>query len=117
MKMIYFFLSFLLVSSLFAESGPAVVPQVEEMILLYKISEDTECPSSFIVEYPGGLSLKLVIVWGLSEKEKKEIDKTVQKLEKIKLNGARFKCKGEWIKRGYKLKVLYLEPLFNIDQL
>ena len=38
-------------------------------------------------------------------KQKKEFDDLIKKLEGKKINGVEFECKGEWLTKGYKLRV------------
>src|SRR5262249_22316153 len=39
------------------------------------------------------------------EKQKKEFDDLIKKLEDKKINGVEFECKGEWLTKGSKLRV------------
>jgi hypothetical protein len=84
--------------------------------LQYRIAWDAFAPPKFVAVIDGGITLPLMLTWDLpkldekekgeaQEKQKKEFDDQIKKLEDKKINGVEFECKGEWLTKGYKLRV------------
>ena len=88
----------------------------EKVTLQYRIAWDAFAPSKFVAVIDGGITLPLELSWDLAKledqdqreaqtKQKKEFDDLIKKLEDKKINGVEFECKGEWLTKGYKLRV------------
>src|SRR5262245_48171608 len=88
----------------------------EKVTLQYRIARDAFAPSRFVAVIDGGISLPLVVSWDLPkpkdktkkeawEKQKKEFDDLIKKLEAKEINGVEFECRGEWLKKGFKLRI------------
>ena len=77
----------------------------ETIKMFYRIKFDAFAPSSFTAPIGMGSTLPLKITWDISEKEKKMFDEVIADLEKKKINGVEFSCKGEWLKKGRELRV------------
>ena len=88
----------------------------EKVTLQYRIAWDAFAPSKFVAVIDGFITLPLKLSWDLAKledqdqreaqtKQKKEFDDLIKKLEDKKINGVEFECKGEWLTKGYKLRV------------
>src|SRR5262245_56514427 len=94
----------------------------EKVILQYRTSRDAISPSKFVAVINGGISFPLEVTWDLpkpEEKEKKEaqdklkkeFDDLIKSLEAKEINGAEFECKGEWLKKGFKVRITTVPAL------
>ena len=81
-----------------------------------RIAWDAFAPSKFVAVIDDFITLPLKLSWDLAKlekqdqreaqtKQKKEFDDLIKKLEDKKINGVEFECKGEWLTKGYKLRV------------
>lgn len=88
----------------------------EQVTLQYRVARDAFAPSRFVAVVHGGVTLPLDVTWELpkledkdkreaQEKRKKEFDDLIKKLEAGGINGVEFECKGEWLKKGVKLRI------------
>jgi hypothetical protein len=88
----------------------------EKVTLQYRVALDAFAPSKFVAVIDGGITLPLKFSWDLAkledrdqreaqEKQKKEFDDLIKKLEDKKINGVEFECQGEWLTKGSKLRV------------
>jgi hypothetical protein len=88
----------------------------EKVTLQYRVARDAFAPSRYVAVINGGISLALDVQWDLpklddkekrdaQEKAKKEFDDLIQKLEAKEINGVEFECRGEWLKKGLKLRI------------
>ena len=98
------------------EKGKEKADQREKVTLQYRIAWDAFAPSKFVAVIDGFITLPLKLSWDLAKledqdqreaqtKQKKEFDDLIKKLEDKKINGVEFECKGEWLTKGYKLRV------------
>ena len=98
------------------EKGKEKADPREKVTLQYRIAWDAFAPSRFVAVIDGFITLPLKLSWDLAkledqgqreaqEKQKKEFDDLIKKLEDKGLNGVEFECKGEWLTKGYKLRV------------
>ena len=94
----------------------------EKVILQYRTSTDAFAPSRYIAVIDGGITLPLEMKWDLpklddkdkkeaQEKQKKEFDDLIKRLEAGQINGAEFECRGEWLKKGFKLRLTTVPAL------
>src|SRR5262245_2406762 len=88
----------------------------EKVTLQYRVAGDAFAPSRFLAVIAGGVSLPLEVSWDLpeqkdkekkeaQEKQKKEFDDLIKKLEANQINGVEFECRGEGLKKGFKLRI------------
>src|SRR5262249_48352018 len=98
------------------EKGKGKADATEKVTLQYRVARDAFAPSKFVAVIDGGVSLPLEVSWGLpklddqdkreaQEKRKKEFDALIKRLEANGINGVEFECKGEWLKKGFKLRI------------
>ena len=98
------------------EKGKEKADQREKVTLQYRIAWDAFAPSKFVAVIDGFITLPLKLSWDLAKleeqdqreaqtKQKKEFDDLIKRLEDKKINGVEFECKGEWLTKGYKLRV------------
>jgi hypothetical protein len=102
------------------EKGKEKADPTEKVTLQYRVgrgvARDAFAPSKFVAVIDGGITLPLELSWDLvkledqdqreaQEKQKKEFDDLIKKLEDKGLNGVEFECKGEWLTKGSKLRV------------
>lgn len=89
---------------------------VEKVTIQYRVARDAVAPSQFVAVIDGGTSFPLEVTWDLpklddkakreaQEKEKAKFDDLVKGLEAKLINGVEFECKGEWVKKGFKLRI------------
>jgi hypothetical protein len=80
------------------------------------VALDAFAPSKFVALTDGRMSLPLELRWDLpklddqdkreaQQKQKKEFDDLIKKLEAKGINGLEFECQGEWLKKGRQLRV------------
>ena len=97
------------------EKGKEKADPTETVTLQYRVARDAFAPSKFVAVIDGGITLPLTLSWDLAkledqdkrkaqEKQKKEFDDLIKKLEAKGINGVEFECKGEWLTKGYKLR-------------
>lgn len=97
-------------------SGQAPNPP-EKVTLQYRTSRDAVAPAKFVAVVDGGITLGLDVAWDLpkhadldkqaaQDKAKKDFDGLLQNLENRQINGVEFDCRGEWVKKGFKLRVV-----------
>src|SRR5262249_32319733 len=88
----------------------------EKVTLQYRVSKDAFAPSKFVAVIGGGISQPLNVSWDLPnlkdkdkkavhERHKKEFDDLIKKLEANEVNGVEFECRGEWLKKGFRLRI------------
>ena len=98
------------------EKGKEKADPTEKVTLQYRVARDAFAPSKFVAVIDGGTTLPLQLSWDLAkledqdkrkaqEKQKKEFDDLIKKLEAKGINGVEFECKGEWLTKGSKLRV------------
>lgn len=96
--------------------------RIEKVTLQYRVAKDAFAPSKFVAIIDKGTTLPLQMTWDLAkaagkeakdaqDKAKKEFDDLIKKLEDREINGVEFECKGEWLKRGFKLRVTTVPEL------
>jgi hypothetical protein len=90
--------------------------RTEKVTLQYRCAKDAVAPSRFIAVFDEGTTLPLKMTWDLpkakdkekreaQDKQKKAFDDLIKKLEDQEINGVEFECRGEWIKKGFSLRV------------
>ena len=88
----------------------------EKVTLLYRVARDAFAPSKFVAVIDGGVSLPLEVTWDLpkldakdkreaQEKQKAKFEELLKALEVKQINGVEFECRGEWTKKGFKLRI------------
>jgi len=98
------------------EKAREKVDPTEKVTLQYRVARDGFAPSRFVAVIGGGISQPLVVSWDLpnhkdkdkkkaQEKQKKGFDDLIKKLEANEINGVEFECKGEWLKKGFRLRI------------
>ena len=98
------------------EKGKEKADPREKVTFQYRIAWDAFAPSKFVAVIDGFITLPLKLSWDLAKleeqdqreaqtKQKKEFDDLIKRLEDKKINGVEFECKGEWLTKGYKLRV------------
>ena len=98
------------------EKGKEKADPTEKVTLQYRVARDAFAPSKFVAVIDGGITLPLTLSWDLAkledqdkreaqEKQKKEFDDLIKKLEDKQINGVEFECMGEWLTKGSKLRV------------
>jgi hypothetical protein len=96
--------------------------RIEKVTLQYRTSRDAFAPSKFIAVNGNSSSAPLEVSWDLpkpEDKEKREVldkankdfDALIKKLEQKGINGAEFEAKGEWLDRGFRLKLTTVPEL------
>jgi hypothetical protein len=126
-RMAHRVLALLLIASLgaSAQEKPKEKPKadtIEKVTLQYRVSKDAFAPSKFVAVIDKGISLPLEVTWDLpkpddkdkkaeQEKLKKDFDDLIKRLEAGEINGVEFECKGEWIKKGFKLRITTVPEL------
>jgi hypothetical protein len=105
-----------------AAPGEEKADRTEKVTLQYRTARDAFAPSKFVSVSGTGMSAPLEVTWDLpkpEEKEKKEaldkakkdFDALIKKLEQKGINGAEFECKGEWLDRGFRLRLTTVPQL------
>gem|GEM_PF-1703336 len=89
---------------------------IHDIILQYRIWQDSVAPSSFVVIAPNGMSMGLKIDWKLTPESKAELDARLAELEKNGPNGRLFRAKGNWIVMGNQLEVHEIEEKLEQDE-
>lgn len=90
--------------------------RTEKVTLQYRMARDAIAPSKFVAVIDGGISLPLELIWDLpkpedkekkeaQDKQKKRFDNLIRRLEEKGINGVEFECTGEWLLKGFKLRV------------
>jgi hypothetical protein len=92
------------------KSGPT-----EKVTLQYRVALDAVAPSRFVALIDGGISVPLELTWDLPQPEipakreaqqkQKKFDDLIKTLEEKGLNGVEFECSGEWLHKGFRLRV------------
>lgn len=88
----------------------------EKVTLQYRVAKDAFAPSRFVAVIDGGISLGLKVAWDLptfkdkdkqaaQDKQKKEFDALIKKLEAGSINGVEFECRGEWLRKGFEIRL------------
>jgi len=88
----------------------------EKVTLQYRIALDAIAPSKFVALIDGGMSVPLELSWDLpqpespakreaQQKQKKQFDDMIKTLEEKGINGVEFACSGEWLHKGFRLRV------------
>jgi len=104
------------------EKGKEKADPTEKVTLQYRVARDAFAPSKFVAVFDGNISVPLELSWDLpkpgdkdkkaaQEKQKKELDDLIKKLEAGQINGAEFECQGEWLRKGIKLRVTSVPQL------
>jgi hypothetical protein len=88
----------------------------EKVTLQYRVALDAIAPSKFVALFDGGMSVPLELSWDLpqpespakqeaQQKQKKQFDDMIKTLEEKGINGVEFECSGEWLHKGFRLRV------------
>jgi hypothetical protein len=90
--------------------------RTEKVTLQYRTAKDPVAPSGFVAVIDGKAVAPLDITWDVrrsedpDEREKaarqfNEFEHLIKLIEVAGINGVEFECKGEWVKKGVKLRV------------
>jgi hypothetical protein len=96
--------------------------KTEKVTLEYRTARDAYAPSKFIAVSDKGASAPLKVAWDLpkpddkvkkelQDRRKKEFDDLIKKLEEKGINGVEFECEGEWLDRGFRLRLTTVPQL------
>jgi hypothetical protein len=88
----------------------------EKVTLQYRVALDAIAPSKFVALIDGGMSVPLELSWDLpqpespakreaQQKQKKQFDDMIKTLEEKGINGVEFECSGEWLHKGFRLRL------------
>jgi hypothetical protein len=91
--------------------------RTEMVTLQYRVARDAFAPSNKFVAVSGkGMSAPLEVTWDLpqaednekkaaQDRQKKVFDDLIKKLEEKGINGVEFECRGEWLDKGFRLRL------------
>jgi hypothetical protein len=96
--------------------------RIEKVTLQYRTAMDAFAPSKFIAVNGNSSSAPLEITWDLAkpddkekrealDRAKKDFDALIKRLEQKGINGAEFEARGEWLDRGFRLKLTAVPQL------
>jgi hypothetical protein len=90
--------------------------RTEKFTLQYRVARDAYAPSKFVAISGKGMSAPLEVTWDLpkvedkekkaaQDKQKKAFEDLIKKLEEKGINGVEFECRGQWLDKGFRLRL------------